>query len=224
MKELTEYDRVTCYLDKLSELIRTELFEGKLSKPIITLQKTSGAYGHFETIPMWKDIDGHERYEINLNSEYITRPIEQVLATMIHEYTHYYCQVNGIKDTSRNGVYHNRRFKEEAEKHMIKIDYDSRIGFSPTSPTDELIEWAIKHDLHEIKLGRGRDFISLFGTEGGFTAPTPPKKKPKPSSTIKYMCPNCKTIIRATRDLDDCLVCASCSDFENDEITYFERS
>lgn len=217
MKELTEYDRVTCYIDKLSELIRTELFEGKLSKPIITLQKTSGAYGHFETIPMWQDVNGNKRYEINLNSEYITRPIEQVLATLIHEYTHYYCQVNGIKDTSRGGTYHNKKFKEEAEKHMIHIEYDQRIGFSPTSPTDELIQWAIDHDLHEIKLGRGTDFWSMFGNIGTTNTPPPQPKIPKPSSTIKYTCPNCKAIIRATRNMDNKIICADCD-------TFYERS
>lgn len=220
MKNLTEYDRVTCYIDSISELIRNELFEGKLTKPIITLQKTTGAYGHFETVPMWQDNEGNKRYEINLGSETITRPIEQVVATLIHEYTHYYNHINGVKDCSRGGTYHNKKFKEEAEKHMIHIEYDSRIGFSPTTPTDELIQWCIEHDLQDIKLGRGTDFWALFGVSRGIDGneigtPKKGKRTPKPSSTIKYICPECKTIIRATRNLDGKIHCNDCDvDFE----------
>lgn len=216
MKDLVQYDRVVVYLDKISDLIRLELFGGELEKPVITLQKTTGAYGHFETIPMWKDENGNARYEINLGSETITRPIENVVATLIHEYTHYYNHIKGIKDTSRGCTYHNKRFKEEAEKHLIKIDYDSKIGWSLTSPTDELIEWCIAHDLQEIKIGRGIDFASLFGRIGkptkggndsGAGADDESKKK---SSTIKYKCPVCGNIIRATKNLDGMLKCVPC--------------
>lgn len=212
MKQLTEYDRLVIYLDKISDLIRTELFESALEKPVITLQKTTGAYGHFETLPMWKTADGLERYEINLGSETITRPIECTVATLIHEYTHYYCHMNGIKDVSRNGYYHNKRFKAEAEKHMIKIDHADGIGFSITSPTDELIQWCIDHDLQEIKLGRGRDFFSLFGiSKGTGEGPEIEKKTRKPSSTIVYYCPECGAKIRATCDKDNQIVCFPCS-------------
>lgn len=215
MKELIEYDRVTIYLDKLSDYVRNEMFPD-LQKPVITLQKTTGSYGHFETVPMWKCADGSERYEINLGSETITRPIENVVATLIHEYTHYYNHMHGIKDVSRGGTYHNKKFKEEAEKHMIHIDHDDRIGFSITSPTDELIEWCINHDLQDIKLGRGMDFYSLFGikptgtskkpTTGTRTAPT----TKKPSSTRKYICPICKTSVRATKDVN--IMCMDCNE------------
>lgn len=213
MKDLTEYDRVVVYLDKISEMIRKELFENALSKPIITLQKTTGAYGHFETVPMWINSDGEKRYEINLGSETITRPIENTVATMIHEYTHYYCHINGIQDVSRNGYYHNKRFKEIAETKMLKIDYDKRIGWSITSPTDELIEWIISHDLKDIKLGRGMNFWELFkiGGENGKENGTIEKKPKKPSSTIIYICPACGTKIRGTKNLDNVIRCEPCN-------------
>lgn len=207
MKELLEYDRVTVYLDKISEYIRTDIFESKLEKPVITLQKTTGAYGHFETIPMWHDEKGNARYEINLGSETITRPIEETVATMIHEYVHYYCLINDIKDTSRNGVYHNKRFKAEAEKRMLKIDFYPSIGFSVTSPTEELVKWCISKGLSDIKIGRAKSYEMLFGK-----LPTKPtgreKGKNKPSSTRKYYCPKCKISCRATKNID--IMCINC--------------
>lgn len=215
MKVLNEYDRVVVYLDKISDTIRKELFGGNLEKPIITLQTTRGAYGHFETIPKWIDKDGHKRYEININGEYITRPIYEVIATLIHEYTHYYNTINGIKDVSRNGTYHNKRFKSEAEKHMILISYDPRIGWSITEPTEELINWCISHGFDDISIGRS---ASLFfptimpkggnddsGTSGNISG----KKK---SNSRKYECPNCGLKIRATKDITDKVKCICCDE------------
>lgn len=218
MKELIEYDRVVCYLDKISDLIREELFDSTLSKPVITLQKTTGAYGHFETVPMWKDEKGGERYEINLGSETITRPIENTVATLIHEYCHYYNHMQGIKDVSRNGYYHNKKFKVTAESKMLHIDCDPRIGWSITSPTDELIEWCISHDLKDIKIGRGTSFWDLFGKSFGVGDDTENTDKPKKkSSTIIYKCPSCGNIIRATRDLDGQIECRPC------EVVYIRK-
>lgn len=53
---------------------------------------------------------------------------------------HLYCMVNGIKDTSNGGRYHNKRFKVEAEQRDLKIGYAKHIGYSVTSPADGFIE------------------------------------------------------------------------------------
>ena len=50
----------------------------------------------------------------------------------------HYCQLNGIQDTSRGNTYHNKRFKEEAEKRGLLIDYDPKIGHSITQPAPAL--------------------------------------------------------------------------------------
>ena len=47
MKELTSYNRVAGYLNKLFDLLNQEFFEGTLSRPTITIQSTPKAYGHF---------------------------------------------------------------------------------------------------------------------------------------------------------------------------------
>lgn len=40
MKQLTEYRRVSAYLDKIFNKLNTAYFENSLSKPIITIQST----------------------------------------------------------------------------------------------------------------------------------------------------------------------------------------
>ena len=115
MKELTSYNRVAGYLNKLFDLLNEEFFESELSRPTITIQSTPRAYGHFSLRDdAWISKLG-ATHEINLGAGTLARPIEDVAATLLHEMVHYYNHVNGIKDTSRGYTYHNRRFKEAAE-------------------------------------------------------------------------------------------------------------
>lgn len=47
MKQLTSYNRVAGYLNKLFDLLNQRFFESALSRPTITIQSTPRAYGHF---------------------------------------------------------------------------------------------------------------------------------------------------------------------------------
>ena len=59
-------------------------FENKLSKSVVTIYPTPGAYGHFSCAKVWER--GSERYhEINLAAADIARPLTDVIATLVHE-------------------------------------------------------------------------------------------------------------------------------------------
>ena len=211
MKQLTEYNRVSGYLNKIFDKLNARFFENTLSKPIITIQSTPRAYGHVTVGKVWKS-EGVERKELNIGAGTLSRPIENIVATMLHEMVHLYCADNGIKDTSRGYTYHNKNFKEQAEKRALHIEHDPRIGYSITTPTDELVEWCIDEDLTEILINR-TDGISLAprptgnggASDTGTTAPTR-----RPSSTRKYVCPHCGQSIRATKTVN--LICGTCYD------------
>ena len=36
---------------------------------------------------------------------------------------------NKVQDTSRSGMYHNKKFKEVAEKHGLTVEKDSKYGY-----------------------------------------------------------------------------------------------
>ena len=114
MKQLTSYNRVAGYLNKIFDLLNEHYFEGELVRPTITIQSTPKAYGHFSTRPdTWVSVTGNS-FEINIGAGTIGRPIELVATTLLHEMTHYFCCVSGINDTSRGNLYHNKRFKAVA--------------------------------------------------------------------------------------------------------------
>lgn len=222
MKELVKYSRVTGYLEKLYRELNHDKFNGELEEPVITIQSTPRAYGHVTVGKVWQveKQDTEYRYELNIGAGTLDRPIENVVSTLLHEMVHIYHLQNGIQDCSRGGTYHNKKFKEKAESVGLIIDYDSRIGWSITSPSEELIEYIISKDWQDIRINRneyGRLPASGKGTSAGSPSTDGTDGK-KPSSTRKYVCPCCGASVRATRTLS--IVCGECADFDKGAYRY----
>lgn len=209
MKELQTYNRTVNYLNKVFRYINEESFNNELDMPTITIQSTVGAYGHVSTSKVWKNERGQASYELNIGADYLNRPIENIVATLIHEGCHLYAMLKGIKDTSNKGVYHNKHFKKLAEERGLQIDRHEKYGWTITSPTEETIDFCIKYELQEIKCNRSSGF-SYTGIGTGKSGndkpinPTPPKK----GNSIKWICPCCGAIVRSTKVLN--IVCGDC--------------
>ena len=136
MKELTTYNRVAGYLNKIFDLLNEEFFEATLSRPTITIQSTPKAYGHFSLRDdTWISKNGMS-HEINIGAGTLARPIENVCATLLHEMVHYYNYIHGIQDCSRGNTYHNKRFKVAAEQRGLCVEHSDKYGWSHTSPGD----------------------------------------------------------------------------------------
>lgn len=210
MKQLTSYNRVAGYLNKVFDLLNAEFFENALSRPTITIQSTPKAYGHFSLREdTWISTLGGT-HEINIGAGTLSRPIEEVAATLLHEMVHYYNYELGIQDCSRGNTYHNRRFKEAAENHGLIVQHHNKYGWTITSPSDRLLEVILKYDLSDILLNRNEySGFSIGGTgthSGSDSASTTPRK----SSSRKYACPCCGMSIRATRAVN--VACMDCDE------------
>lgn len=142
MKETVKTSRAAGQLEKMFRALNRDSFGGELEEPIITIQSTPGAYGHVTVGKTWKRKDDW-RHELNMAADWLERPIEEVTATLIHEMVHLYNIKKGIQDCSRGGTYHNKKFKEEAEKHMISIEKHEKYGWTITKPTEELVDYII---------------------------------------------------------------------------------
>lgn len=211
MKELVKSSRVTGYIEKMYRQLNKDYFNNELEEPIITIMSTPRAYGHVTVGRVWKSKDV-QRFELNLGAGTLNRPIERVVSTLLHEMVHIYHLQNGIQDTSRGNAYHNKKFKEKAESVGLIIDYDSRIGWSITSPSDSLIEYICENAWEDILINRTEHLRISTGTgaadnNGGKNGtPEPPEKRP--SSTRKYQCSVCKMSVRATKEVF--ILCGHC--------------
>ena len=210
MKQLTTYNRAAAYLNSIFDSLNDRYFESALSRPVITIQSTPRAYGHFTLYDAWS-VDGDKGMrEINIGAGTLSRPIENVVATLLHEMCHYWNDQHGIKDCSRGGTYHNKKFKVLAEACDLHIDHHPTYGWSITTPTDALVEFCLENGLTEIRLCRN-DYVPLqipgSGTHTGTNTGTGAGGK-KPSSTRKYVCPCCGLSVRATKSVNiGCLDC-----------------
>ena len=187
---------IVAFLEDAYDVLNIKYFEGALPKAVITIQSSPKAYGHFTPWDAWKENENGYK-EINIGAETLNREIFSVLATLVHEQVHFYCHINNIKDTSRSGNYHNKRFKVEAEKRGLIIGYDSKIGFSPTTPSPELIEFIKEQGWQGVDLAR-QGQLSFSGGNNGRTR----------SNVRKYQCPECGCSVRATKEVFiGCLTC-----------------
>lgn len=204
MKLTVKTSRTAGFLEKMFRVLNAEYFEGELEEPIITIQSTPKAYGHVTVGKAWNRADGEQRHELNIGAGTLDRPIEEVVATLMHEMVHIHNMQNGIKDTSRGYTYHNKHFRDAAEARDLKIYHDKRIGWSITEPTEALIEFIIAQGWEDIQMSR-REGYKAPGTGAGGGAAAP-----KPSSTRKLICPKCGQSVRATKAVNilcgDCLV------------------
>lgn len=207
MKQLTSYNRVAGYLNKLFDLLNQHFFESELARPTLTIQSTPKAYAHFSVRDdTWVSTVG-ATHEINIGAGTLARPIEFICADLLHEMCHYYCQLHGIKDTSRGNTYHNKRFKEVAEAHGLNVAHHEKYGWTLTTPTDELLDFVLENELSDILITRNEFYgISVSGTGNHNGNPTPPP--PKPSSSRKYVCPCCGNSVRATKCVH--IACMDC--------------
>lgn len=193
--------QATAFLESAYSKLNEIYFENTLPKAIITIQSSTRAYGHFTIVEAWADKKKRMYHEINIGAEHLNRPVAETIGTLIHEMVHFYCKENGIQDTSRGMTYHNKRFKAEAEKRGLIIQYNEKIGFSITSPSPELKSLCAKQHWN------GKLTINRLGEIGDNEPATErPKKK---SSTRKYICPTCGNSVRATKEVN--IMCLDCS-------------
>ena len=200
-----QISEATRFLENAYVALNNKFLGGQLPPVIITIQSSPRAYGHYTT---WENTwvgEGQGFHEINIGAETLDRDASEVLATLSHEMVHHYCAVNNIKDTSRGGTYHNKTFKEVAEgTGAILVDYDPRIGYSPTRPTDALIAFIEEQGWTGVNLSRQ----SILGLPGG-------KGRGRSNGVRKYVCPNCHCSVRATKAVNiGCLDCGTVMELE----------
>ena len=70
------------------------------------------------------NVAGEQFTEIMISGEGLRRSARDVLATLLHEAAHALAHARGIKDTSRQGRYHNKHFKNCAEEVGLTVEHD----------------------------------------------------------------------------------------------------
>lgn len=138
--------------------------------------------------------------EVFVGGEGLARGPADVLATLLHEAAHALAHVRGIQDTSRQGRWHNAKFKALAEELGIEVTKDPKIGWSPTALLDTT------RDTYAgtiVELGQALRLIRTVELGGGGV-----KSKPSPPAVC-----GCGRKIRASKTVlaEGPIVCGICT-------------
>lgn len=198
-------------LEHAYEVLNEVYFNSELPPVVICIMSSPRTNGHFTVGKVWR-AESQKLHEINISAEHLDRPIENILATLCHEMTHYYCMIHGIQDVSQGGRYHNKNFKREAEKRGLIISYAKYIGYSVTEPGEGFIQLIQSYGLEKpLDINRDGTLPPTVGTggEGGTDGGTNLPIAKKKTSTRKYICPSCGNTFRATKDIR--VLCMDCN-------------
>ncbi|WP_432941114.1 hypothetical protein ACQPXM_32950 [Kribbella sp. CA-253562] len=165
-------------------------------------------YGHFAPI-RWQHGD-NQLAEVLISGEGLKRPVEEVFTTLLHEATHSLAHAREIKDTSRQGRWHNQKFADLASELGLDTTKDPKIGWSLCTLRAETAT-TYKAVLAELKAA----LIAYRHPEaqgGGET-----KKNNNNAIPCACQCPRRIRVAKAVLELGD-ITCGVCdTHFEPDE-------
>lgn len=200
MKEYTNIHDIQQLLEKMFNDLNVEFYDNTLAPTLITIMKsrhrkelgwgTSGKVWHQKDSTENKELTSY--YEINICADALYLSILDIAEIMLHEMAHIYNSQNDIKDTSRNGTYHNKHFTTTATEHGLICDKtpNHKNGFGATKLNEQAVNFIQNMQYGEINLVRNNYYIH----NGGY---------------IRYTCPSCNAIVRSTKPVE--ILCIKCN-------------
>lgn len=200
-------------LHKAFRLLNERIFHNELPLPAILVQnqgtRTRNILGWCTLEKIWADEQKTiEMYEINITAEFLNRPVVDIMETLLHEMVHLYCRVHNIKDTSRKGAYHNKRFKAQAELAGLNVTFDKSIGWAYTSLKPETKEMIESLDLNPEAFKIKRHTWKDEEDEG--QDPGDKDEHPKSKNANIWHCPSCNMEIKARKNKELNIICGKC--------------
>ena len=120
-------------------------------------------WGHFASARWY--VEASERAEVMISGEALRLTPPEVLAVVLHEAAHALAHARGIKDTSRQGRYHNKHFKTRAEELGLAVEHDQRNGWSASKITHDT------EHAYETQLTALAEAMTLWRRSEATTAP-----------------------------------------------------
>lgn len=189
----------------------------------IVLQSSTRAHGHFAP----DSYEGSANHELMLSTVSLalatnSGAVIKTVSTLLHEAAHAYSHANGIKDTSRNGRWHNKEFARVAERFGCEVQSNKQIGHVTdgiTAHTRALYAQQIDNLMSAVTVYRRTasiDFGGLAGLFGNLPGGIDPfARKPRKAYgsatlTIICECPDSSHRIPATLYASSTIHCDDC--------------
>lgn len=214
---------MTTVQDVIKELYQSfrelnkEFFNSELVEPAITVQSGGKrkSMGWCTTKEIWTDKNGENRkYEINISAEYIDLSFTETMDTLLHEMVHLYNLQKGIQDCSRNGTYHNKKFKNECLQRGFYFENDKpdkRYGWFNPRLKEETIEQIKTLDIDENVFSIARRTYGYKNPNEDNETEGEENSDDKKKTSYKWTCSSCELIIRSSKP-DIFIICGNCDE------------
>lgn len=90
----------------------------------------------------WEALNAGRRPEVMISGEGLNRPAADVLETLIHEAAHGVAATRKIEDTSRQGRWHNGKYKKLAVELGLQTQRDTSCGLTTSLADGTLAQYA----------------------------------------------------------------------------------
>lgn len=170
-------------------------------------------WGHFAAL-RWQHGD-RKVPEVLISGEGLKRTPAEILTTLLHEAAHALADARDIKDTSRQGRWHNKKFADHATELGLTPKQDPKLGWSPCDlPADTAATY-------EVELKALADALSVY------RHPEPVREKDRTNSNngLAMQC-QCGRKIRASKTVAEAgpILCGICAtEFVSDDLDEDEQ-
>ena len=176
---------------------------------VVYLHSKGDRRGHYAPESWTVAGTGEERDavdEVHISSHILSQGARSVMETLVHEAVHSAARARGVKDTSRQGRWHNKRFASLAVEFGLMVERDSKIGHVTPDLENETVD-AYEETIMWVSDQCG-DLFQTFAKK---------QKKTRKANTVKVKCPDCGRFFRiGTKQLEiGALACVPCgTEFE----------
>lgn len=182
-------------LEKIFDVFNNEFFDSELEIPLFRFESNCNKDGFFNSNAVINQGRTYS-HEIIIPVKILNNDIEDIAECLLHNMIHYYAFIKGFNVCSRQGQYHNKRFKTIADFCGLTCKYNGLTGWVDyrNKEFDNLCK------LYEFKKTWKNRYTKNEDILG--------KKSINGNNSRKYVCPCCGTIIRATRPVE--VICKAC--------------
>lgn len=180
-------------LDFLFRIMNEEKFDGKLAVPSFQLIEGDMDW-------QWKvrRLGDRGEFLISVCEKSLMKDMRTITTSMLHVMVHMYCAKQGIKDTCKNGWYHNNLFAATARSRGLIVEPHTVYAFVTTDVQQEVYAAVMKRCQGRPEL---KDMV-ILNREKRMEAIANQKVK-------WYKCPVCGSKAKALRS--NPLICGKCN-------------
>lgn len=145
----------------------------------------------------WSIIKKQDVYTIYVFDYCLFESVESIYIGIMHQIIHILNAENNIVDTSRNNQYHNKRFREVAEKHGLITRRTNAHGYDVVGIQQEVLDKIMISDFRRRLNQAIEKDMEIERNE-----------KKQIRKMVRFTCPSCKR--KATAGLKMRLICGYC--------------